>query len=672
MGAALKTGLIRTTTPTSTGTVDYTISGFGSVVAAILIWTRATTNATAADHLAWGWGVVSVNSESGGQRCSATCSQDNVPDSVTRRISCSDVCVLVMHNAGGTVTFEVKGDIDAFITDGIRVDYTAVGASGYALQIILIGGGASAYLGTINNTAANQDITGPGFEPKIVLVGGTWTAITAASSTLNSTSKAAMTLGCVWNQGGGTVTQRSVNWGSNENAAAGDPYERFSDDAAMLEIFQATVVGGASLGSFDSSGFTANQVGGVGTHGWYLALGGFDNSVWLGTLQSPTSVSDQSVTTPGFRPSFWLSGLSNTNDLNTNVEDAEGGSFAMGVADVGAAADRALCATDQNVVATMNTTSFFENVALLVRNHNGTATRNRGTMQSFDASGYTIDFDTVVGTAALYRWDLVIAHFELLSTTIASSSSQTMTLSRYRRLIGTVTTQSGQTFNLTRYRRLITTIAAQSGETFNLTAYRRLQTTIASQSAMSPNLTALWRLASTMAAQSGQTFDLEILKALVVSINAQSGETMRLTCLWALDTIIASATAMTANLEKVVDLETTIPATSTVSANLNRLRGLVATIPATSDLDALLSMMAKLATIVASQSGQTFLLSRLTALATIIATQSDMEATLLDEVFDFIEGLESWTIPPAGREWVIPAQGKSWTIQAAHRGWTVT
>lgn len=84
--------------PTSTGTQDYTVSGFGTPKAALFIVTKATTNGTAADEFVLGFGATdgtrtwSIGAESEhGQSSVSTSSSSSSVSSVSTSSSSSSI-----------------------------------------------------------------------------------------------------------------------------------------------------------------------------------------------------------------------------------------------------------------------------------------------------------------------------------------------------------------------------------------------------------------------------------------------------------------------------------------------------------------------------------------------------------------------------------------------------
>lgn len=170
MAANLKTSIIHGLEPSSTGTVDYTVSGFGTPVAAIVLSSHCTsfdiyTNTN-----------VSVIGFTDGSthRC---CGQSEGEGESNAHSWChsTDKLYVRVYKFGTVSRFEA--DFSTWVTDGIRINWTKVDSDERKkFMIILIGGtDVSAKVGdfapssSVNGTV---DVTSLGLDPEVVFFMG--------------------------------------------------------------------------------------------------------------------------------------------------------------------------------------------------------------------------------------------------------------------------------------------------------------------------------------------------------------------------------------------------------------------------------------------------------------------------------------------------------------------
>lgn len=149
---------------------------------------------------------------------------------------------------------------------------------------------------TSNTVTGNQAITGLGFQPKFVFfftgvrtaVGGARDCHQAFGVAASSTARWAFCGGGPWGFGGGSADKKQY-----QNTRCLIDSQGFG---TLLEL---------DFVSMDSDGFTVNVVTTGGAYiVFYVALGGSDLSVNVGTFGLTTGTGSQAVTGVGFQPDF--------------------------------------------------------------------------------------------------------------------------------------------------------------------------------------------------------------------------------------------------------------------------------------------------------------------------------------------------------------------------------
>lgn len=124
------------TTPTSTGTKDFTVSGVGGAnpVGAIIYVVRNTADDTEQIHASASWGVTDGTDELawGGR------AEHNVSTTNTRRYDTDTACIALIDS--GSAALDVEAVFDSWVSGGIRLDFTTVDSSAYKMVILLLFG----------------------------------------------------------------------------------------------------------------------------------------------------------------------------------------------------------------------------------------------------------------------------------------------------------------------------------------------------------------------------------------------------------------------------------------------------------------------------------------------------------------------------------------------------
>lgn len=181
-----KIAIIHANEPSSTGTVDYTESGFGTPVAAIILGSAVETLDSKGTTAA----TSSIGFTDGtNEKSSSFASKNGESTSRCRRSSANAFYIRNDKNYASSI--DAVAEFDSWITDGIRLDWTTAD-SGFQpeITVILIGGtGVTAEAGqlTPNGTVGNTtQVSGLSNEPEVVLFLGNCRTFDTVGSIGNS------------------------------------------------------------------------------------------------------------------------------------------------------------------------------------------------------------------------------------------------------------------------------------------------------------------------------------------------------------------------------------------------------------------------------------------------------------------------------------------------------
>lgn len=373
---------------TSTGNQDITISGFGTVKAALFELTYATTDQTARDEA-----VVSSGATDGTRHWNIiNRSSHGLSDTqCTRRYRTGRV--IGTTTGGGSV--EGDAAFSAFITDGVRINIGDAFPSAYLLTVTLFGGAdLTVRVDTINmsNVTSAQTYSSMGFETDVLLVA-------SANDETADAGNAIMQLsyGFVHNNGAGTITQRVQALTEANSVAAGAPFSRMMEDkgCAKLNSASGAIVYETSFSSFGSAGFNFTNSASANfdrMHFLSLKFGGAASAV--GTYEPPVTATTSTLSL-SFTPQFCLLGLNGCTAVDTAEGDSDAGPWGIAVMDATSQYSNAIAIED--AAATTNTQSMSDNQAINFPGHAG-ANFYKATLSSMDASGVNLSFNQADGT----------------------------------------------------------------------------------------------------------------------------------------------------------------------------------------------------------------------------------------------------------------------------------
>ena len=368
------------TAKTTTGTKDFTLTGFGTVTGVIVIACHAYSGASQRDDLRFSYGM----SDGTRQWCARSASENAVTPQDSGNEFDTDEIVTI-QDANGTEDWSAA--FDSFITDGVRLNFTNAASNAEHLTIILIGDTTNLYVGntTLSGTGAH-DITAPGFKGNLLFGCTNFRTVTTPQSYVS------INLGFAHNNSSDVVTQAGVTFWENNatNPTQAQQYVRDSDMHYYVSTAEAW-----TAESFDANGFSINT-GAIDPGGDYFGYmiidTGNTNGVKVSVEDSPTSTGDWSVTSPGFTPQFGMLLAMFPTAVDTRLDAPAG--LSVGAFDANNEAVVGVMSQDEYTSSSNEKSNYATNQS--VQLYSDTGLEAEGAFSSFDANGYTINFPTTV------------------------------------------------------------------------------------------------------------------------------------------------------------------------------------------------------------------------------------------------------------------------------------
>lgn len=426
MTVAIK--VARAAANTSTGTQDFTTTDLGGLTpkAALFIATRAVTNNTAAAGGALCIGAAT----SATQRWALwSMSLDNVANTDESRTGMLDKCIAIPLATG---LIDGEADLDSFITNGVRINWTNAPATGILIEVVLFAGDeVNAHADTyVPGTSVDGvvDVTAPNFPPDVLF-------LASQGGALGDTVGPPHILSFGFAVNDGSNTQRSILQTEAQAAAAGAPKARVSTlyGAAELTGGAGTLNWASEIGSFDSVGFSSTlRLASAGTDKVaYLAVEIGSYQAWVGTHDTPTGTGNQASTAPTFQPEFLMFGMTQAASVDAAITGADAGPF--GITAITSTAQFSSAIALEDGAATINTQSLVRDIAADLDNDDGTA-GIEATYSSFDTNGWTLNFTSVL--AAARKWiALAIGPPTVFTLNVGGSITPTGTLTRQAQIV---------------------------------------------------------------------------------------------------------------------------------------------------------------------------------------------------------------------------------------------
>ena len=380
-----------TLTATGSGTTDFTVSGFGTPSAAIVIVGDAASGFNPQASAG-----VSVGFWDGTNQCVHSIRAfDALGTTSTYRLSRNDYAAAFV----GTSSTWSAGYSASAITDGIRltmgVDNTS--AQRFATVILLSGVSAKITRLTLSSSTNGTATTGSlGFAPTAAIVLGSGLAGNTAASGSTQSANALLSFGAATSDG----AHRMIAWASSDSTATATVTSLYSETRLASQVSAGTDSWSAEVTTWgaDSLTMTSRTGGSGGDDVDILCLGGADLSLLLGTLTTATSTGSADVTTTGIDPDAVLLCLGNTSST-TIASDGTASGFAVGASDGTTHGGYAL--VDEDAADTTNTESSYSsaNAVYSRTSSGGTASDLVVGAVSMGAEKFSVNYTTVSGTA---------------------------------------------------------------------------------------------------------------------------------------------------------------------------------------------------------------------------------------------------------------------------------
>ena len=306
-------GVVRGDAPTTAGVQTFTKSGVGTPVAAVFLVTNCTADATDTDHAMIGAGFTDGTTD----YTTASQSEDAQTTNDSDRSQQDNHCIHVLNTSGG---IDGEADFDAWITDGVRIDWTNAPSSAVKVECWLIGGtDAVGNTGRTNIGASTNIAHGLGETPKLVCMLGTTGSANGISTQFN------FSFGIVGNNDG-VIQQFNLQGGQNSGSSASTnpPSSRLHTDRCFGSIANGatpSISRDFKVTAMDATNITVTrQTGSFGGDPQWLAIGfgSATNKVDIVAFDGPTATGTQSVTNDdSFEPQFVLIAAAHNQAANT-------------------------------------------------------------------------------------------------------------------------------------------------------------------------------------------------------------------------------------------------------------------------------------------------------------------------------------------------------------------
>jgi len=301
-------------------------------------------------------------------------------------------------NGSGVIVAEAA--FSAWITDGVRINWTTATTGRYLTVVLFYGTDLSARVDTVALSTQDTDVTysSMGFKFDGMICGTNGTTFSDASGV----TLIANSFGLVSRASNDAITQRALGIFEDNAVADGQVAGKLLTDACATQQVAASETWKAQVSAPTSSGFTITSRTGASSSDvvGFLAfsLGG-KGLIWLGTVTTPTVTGNASVTSPGFslqNHGCVLQILTAYTVEDTRKTDGEAGVVGFSAFTSDVEYSQATAAEDAS--ATTDTQSLSDDVAVNMPAHDGAALVV-ASRTSMDATGWTLNYTTAPATA---------------------------------------------------------------------------------------------------------------------------------------------------------------------------------------------------------------------------------------------------------------------------------
>lgn len=384
MAANVSIATMRQAANTSTGTQDFTVSGFGTPKAAMFIVTQATSNNSITSHSQLSMGVtdgtrhyVQVGRDSHG-----TASQN------VDREAANDEVIIMLNTSTNAVDGEAN--FDSWITDGVRINWGNAPGSAFLVTVILFGGSdLTARVDTITTADSGESTySSMGFMFDMLF------ALNYSLNVPSASANYASSFGIAVREGIG-IAQHCYAWEGRNAGGSAVNNQLYYHRHVLTQLNNGTTSYSTELRGINTAGFAQISSAASGTDEWgFLALNfGDDVDCRMLGVDCPSSTGEVTYPVSGTPLAFvgcWgILSESNVEIINTtqcygigiNVATPDDGEYCMSVA-------------SEDASATMDTQSVSSDDFLRIYDDNG-GTEYIATMTSFDDSGMVVDWTSV-------------------------------------------------------------------------------------------------------------------------------------------------------------------------------------------------------------------------------------------------------------------------------------
>jgi hypothetical protein len=424
--------VVRAACNTSTGTQDFTSTGFGTPKAALFFLSAGTADGTQVNNA-----MLSIGATDGTRsRAIAAGSEHGVASSDTGMTGSGTAAVVTLLKTSMSA-IDGSADFSAWITDGVRINWTDAPPEAYMMTVVLIGGNgvSNCYVGNATAGAtvgAATDVTDPAFEPTFVLTFG------ANDASLTTDSDLRLSLGVVVNDG--SNTQRSVSMSETAGQASAVATLSFETDCVARRTSAGAGGPEIQIQDFDANGFSlytrVSNAEVMATN--YLAVKLSGLSAKLLTSASPTGTGSATITGAGFTPQFGL--MLHSSALAVDTLYTDGSAEVIGISAFTSSAQGSSAMNVNDAVAP-NTQSLSDNDPVSL--YKDGATFMAASFSAFTSDGVTFSYGTTDGSAR-QRAVLFVSESATQITGAVGSAVLTGVASRMDHAMTTRTTIRGQ------------------------------------------------------------------------------------------------------------------------------------------------------------------------------------------------------------------------------------
>lgn len=391
------TGAISTS---STGTADFTVSGFGTVLACkiVLSHDQADDASIQANYR----GSIGL-SDFTDHFCVSHQDDDASANVDSDKYGASAKAYLLMRGDGAVV---VDGTASA-ITDGVRLTNTTNGGGTAQIAQVTLYGGADLQISLDKVTTPNSDggtvVVTTNIDQDIIIVIG---QKNVAEDTRVNNVQHSYGLGHIDTSDHATFVNRCIGWSSDHAETAGSPGAIIQNDQVATFLTAAGVEDwGLELTAATTTAYTLTErvtgsASGVGNEVYVLALDLDDRKSKIGSVDSPTSGATWTPSVSlGFTPQFVELGLTQLAAEGAVETDGDAGSIGFSN-NAGSGSEACTSWYNEDAAATTNTASLFRSRAIDFRSDDQATVIQDHSHSSFNDGDWTYTINDENETAA--------------------------------------------------------------------------------------------------------------------------------------------------------------------------------------------------------------------------------------------------------------------------------